>query len=130
MDYIYTTVENAIIQKYTDKTPLLKAGKKYIITLINDEDAGTYNFSFETLMPAKSAEFEKENYVVGVGKSIELSLKTRPQKTTDICKYESSNKSIATVDKNGKITGKKKGTTYITATFTSGVMARTKISVN
>ena len=43
--------------------------------------------------------------------------------------YESSNKEIATVDKNGVIKGKKKGTCYVYAYAQNGVFAKIKVKV-
>ncbi len=44
-------------------------------------------------------------------------------------RYKSSNKKIATVDKNGKIKGKKKGTCYIYVYAINGLMKKVKVTV-
>lgn len=47
----------------------------------------------------------------------------------DVKKYTTSNKKIATVTKSGRVTGKKKGTTYITVKMKSGISAKCKVIV-
>lgn len=46
-----------------------------------------------------------------------------------VSKWTSSNKKIATVDKNGKVTAKAKGTCYITVKMKSGASAKVKVIV-
>ena len=59
------------------------------------------------------------------------SLKVIKKSSTDSIKnYKSSNSSIATVSKSGKITAKKQGTCYITVIMNSGKTAKCKVTVN
>lgn len=46
-----------------------------------------------------------------------------------ISKWISSNKKVVTVDRNGKITAKSKGTCYITVIMKSGASAKVKVTV-
>ena len=50
-------------------------------------------------------------------------------KTHRTIRYESTNKKIATVDKTGKITAKKKGTCYVYAYAQNGINAKIKVTV-
>jgi hypothetical protein len=57
-------------------------------------------------------------------------IKIQSKYTTDsVEKWSTSNKKIATVDKNGKITAKKAGTATITVTMKSGAKASCKVKV-
>jgi uncharacterized protein YjdB len=57
-------------------------------------------------------------------------IKIKSKYTTDsVAKWSTSNKKIATVDKKGKITGKKAGTATITVTMKSGAKASCKVKV-
>lgn len=44
-------------------------------------------------------------------------------------KYKSANNAVATVDKNGKVTGVKAGTTSITISYTGGNSVKVKVTV-
>ena len=60
--------------------------------------------------------------------SVKLGIKKVPSNSTDIITYKTSNKKIATVDANGKVTGKKAGTATITITCGS-VVKKCKVAV-
>ena len=64
--------------------------------------------------------FPKKTYKLTVSKKIA---------TDKVSKWTTSNKKIATVDKNGKITAKATGTCYITVTMKSGTTAKAKVIV-
>lgn len=69
---------------------------------------------------------------VKAGKSIVLKVSVTPDNATKkTVKWSSSDESVATVDKNGKVTAKKAGTVKITAAATdkSGVSATFKLNV-
>lgn len=61
--------------------------------------------------------------VIQVGQKTTAIKLSKKLSTDSVKKWTSSNKKVATVDKNGKITGKKKGKTYITVTMKSGAKA-------
>ena len=63
------------------------------------------------------------------GKTKTLKATMTPKDTTDTVTYTSSNKKVATVDKNGKIKALRAGTTTITAKTTSGKKATCKVTV-
>ena len=68
----------------------------------------------------------KTKAVVVKGKTIRLKAKVTPKQSI---KWSSENKKIATVNKNGKVTGKKGGTTKIIATAKDGTKATCKVTV-
>ncbi len=69
------------------------------------------------------------------GKALKLNAKTVAQSKKSTVKkhvglrYESTNKKIATVNKNGTVVAKKKGTCYVYAFAQNGVFRRIKIVV-
>ena len=75
--------------------------------------------------------FGKKKYKVEVGKTLNLKkkLKISPSDAEVSLKWKSSDKSIAKVDKNGKVTGRKKGTVKITVTASNGVTVTVKVKV-
>ena len=68
----------------------------------------------------------KTKAVVVKGKTIQLKATVTPKQSI---KWSSENKKIATVNKNGKVTGKKGGTTKIIATAKDGTKATCKVTV-
>jgi membrane carboxypeptidase/penicillin-binding protein PbpC len=75
--------------------------------------------------------FDKKSYKLSVGKTLKLKkeLTMLPEGTKAEVKWKSSDKKIATVDENGKVTAKKEGTVTITATASNGVTATVKIKI-
>lgn len=71
----------------------------------------------------------KTSGTVKVGKTLQIKIKSTFPKDDKVKSYTSSNKKVATVDKNGKVTGKKKGTANITVTMKSGAKATFKVTV-
>ena len=62
-------------------------------------------------------------------KSTTIAIKSKTIKSDKVKSYKSSNKSVATVNSKGKVTGKKKGTATITVTMKSGATATFKVTV-
>lgn len=67
--------------------------------------------------------------VYGKTAQIKLTLKDKDGKLQNVS-YTSSDKTIATVDKNGKVKGVKAGTTYVTISYTGGDKVKVKVTVN
>ena len=79
---------------------------------------------------AKSVKLNKKKATLKKGASITLKATVKPTDTTDkTLSWTSSNSKVATVDGNGKVTAKKKGTCVITATTSNGKKAKCKITV-
>ena len=75
--------------------------------------------------------FDKKSYKLPVGKTLKLKkeLTMLPEGTKSELKWKSSDKKIATVDENGKVTAKKAGTVKITVTTSNGLTATVKIKI-
>ncbi len=79
---------------------------------------------------AKSVKMSKTKVSLKVGETTTLKATIKPKNVTDkTVTWKSSNKKVATVDKNGKVTAKKKGTCTITATTSNGKKAKCKVTV-
>lgn len=71
----------------------------------------------------------KKKATINKGKTLKLKAVMTPKNSTDTLTWKSSNKKVAKVDKNGKVTALKKGTAKITVKTTSGKKATCKITV-
>lgn len=85
----------------------------------------------EKKVKVKSIKLNKKTAVVKKGRTIKLKAKFNPTNATNKnVTWKSSNKKIATVDKNGKVKTKKKGTVVITCTTKDGKKtAKCKVKV-
>lgn len=81
-----------------------------------EEDVNQFNH-FQAGISLKSIQLSKSKVTLYVSQNHTLTVKYKPidATVTDKTTWKSSNKKIATVSKNGKITAKKAGTVYITA---------------
>jgi hypothetical protein len=78
---------------------------------------------------AVSVMFRQSTRKIALGKKKTLPLTIRPSISEEVPAFKSLNKKIVTVNKSGKITAKKLGSTYITATILNGKTAKCKITV-
>lgn len=88
--------------------------------------------SVTAAIPVKKLSIESDASSLYVGTTLQLSAVTDPADATDkAVTWKSSNKSIASIDENGLVTGLKPGTVTISATSTDGtkVHANKKITV-
>lgn len=93
---------------------------------------GSTTDSFElTVQPIEAEKISiGKNFNLNVGDSKELNATISPKDTTDkTVTYKSSNSEIATVDKNGNVTGKAKGEAKITATTSNKKSATITVTV-
>lgn len=72
---------------------------------------------------------KKTSATIKVKKYTKIQIKSTVVKGDKVKSYKSSNKKIAKVDKNGKVTGVKKGKATITVTMKSGSTATFKVTV-
>ncbi len=93
----------------------VKPGKVTItVTTANGKKA---TCTVTVVIKLKSFKYAKSSYSVKKGKTITPKLTFSPKDATNKeVTYKSSNTKVATVDKNGKVTAKKKGKVKITAT--------------
>jgi uncharacterized protein YjdB len=78
---------------------------------------------------ATTIKLNKSSASVNAGETVALTAKITPKKTTDTVKWSTSNKTVATVDANGIVTGIKGGTVTITAKTTGGLTATCTVTV-
>ena len=78
-----------------------------------------YSHSHQDL-PATSVRITHKTFTIEKGGSILLYARMTPAESTDYVRWESADKSIATVSASGNVTGKKKGKTDIYAITSSG----------
>ena len=87
----------------------------------------------------KALKLTKSSYSIKAGKTANIKAKVTladkkkkhlPAWHAAKFRYKSYNKKIATVDKNGKIKGKKKGTCYIYVYTINGLMKKVKVTVS
>lgn len=90
----------------------------------------TMNASIHVTPKAVSVMFRQNIRKIGLdSKNKKLPLIIRPSISKEVPTFKSLNKKIVTINKQGKITAKKTGTTYITATLLNGKSAKCKIIV-
>ena len=81
-------------------------------------------------VPVQELKIDKTNESITINGSVTLVAETVPADATDPgITWSSSDDSIAVVDKNGKVTGKKEGSVTITATSSNKKTASCKVSV-
>ena len=113
-----------------DQNGIVTAVKKGTVTIKVKTSGGKVATCKVTVkVPATSVKLNKSSITVKKGATYTLKATAAPSNTTDTITWKTSNKKIATVDKNGKIKGIKKGSVTITATTTSGKKTTCKVTV-
>ena len=92
----------------------------------NGKGSCDLNYSY---MEADSIMYKTKAATLGIKETYTPSYSLSPTGSTDAVSFQSSDKSIATVSKSGKITAKKTGTAVITATCGSGCSSSITIKV-
>ena len=104
------------------------------ISVVTDNDELSYLTVFvtEDKKPDPNPEkikLSKSKATLGAKDKLTLTATLIPLDTQTTLTWTSSNPKVAKVDKNGKITARKKGTATITATADNGVSAKIKVTV-
>ena len=91
----------------------------------------TKNVTVNVKPKAQSISFPETSYKVKVGKKLKLGkeLVVTPSDARVTLTWKSSKTSVATVDKNGVVTGVSKGTTTITVKTSTGLKVKVKVKV-
>ena len=89
----------------------------------------TAECTVRVLQPASSIKVSQPNATIIKGQSLQVSAVMEPSNTTDTYSWSSSNSSVVSVDKNGKITANKAGTAIITASTSRGLTATITVKV-
>ena len=87
-------------------------------------------FNFIENSAATSVSLNKTSLTLDVSKSYTLTKTVSPSNAVTSYAWSSSNTSVATVDKNGKVTAKASGTATITVKTSNGKTANCKVTVN
>ena len=99
------------------------------VTTANGKKA-TCKVTVKKAVKAKSVTLNKSKLSLTKGKTSTLKATIAPATTTDTTlTWTTSNKKVATVNKNGKVTAKAKGTATITVKTSNGKVATCKITV-
>ncbi len=124
---VYVDVYNISNELNLDPHPKAK-GHREIAEIMEE----TLEDTIIAKMPApeaESVELNKTAVNIGIGQSYELKSTVAPSDAVKTVKWSSSDRKIATVDKHGVVTGKKRGTVTITATTPNGLTATCKVNV-
>ena len=119
-----------------DKNGKVKGIKKGTATITavtaDGKKTATCKVTVKNPVKVKSVKLNRKTASVKKGKSIKLKATISPKNaTTKNVTWKSSNKKVATVDKNGKVKGIKKGTATVTVTTKDGKKkAVCKVTVN
>ncbi len=105
--------------------------------VVTAKKAGTATITVKTSSGKKATckitvpgvKLKKTSATVKVGKTTKIQIKSKTVKNDKVKSYKSSDKTIATVDKKGKVKGIKAGKATITVTMKSGATATFKVTV-
>ena len=95
-----------------------------------EEYAKDNGFKFIEISDPTSVSLNKTSLALEIGKSYTLTKTVSPSNAVTSYTWSSSNTSVATVDKNGKVTAKASGTATITVKTSNGKTANCKVTVN
>lgn len=143
LKFSFKSTDSSILSvKQTSSTSCKYTGVSYGTAKISvkvTDDSGFLGFLFEksttinlkiSVTPyAVSVKFNHAVRTVSINHKIKLSTTIRPSISEEVPTFESSSTKIARVTQKGKVTGKKEGTAYITATLNNGKSAKCKILV-
>ena len=123
--------ENSItgINRLNYNTISVKKGTYYVKIINRSDSTLEYKFKLSINVPSIKVKLNKAKITLKKGKTYKLKATMKPAKTTDKLKWKSRNKKVATVNSKGLVKAKKKGTTYITVTTTSGLTKKCKVIV-
>lgn len=116
-----------------DKNGLVKGKAKgdAVITCKVKSSGQSYSLKAEVhvIAPAKTVSIPDNTMQLKVGETVALTYKVSPSSSNDKITWNSDDKTVAAIDKNGKLTAKKVGITKITAVTLSGVKDTISVAV-
>lgn len=104
-----------------------KAGET-IITVQSEENL-LQQCKVKVLQPCESFTFSPNSYTMASGDTYTPKLNLKPADTTDTFTWNSFNTGVATIDRDGVISAKKAGVSYIVGTAQSGATAIMQLTV-
>lgn len=120
----------AAVNRKTGKITAKKTGKAIItVTMKSGAKARCEVKVQKGSVKTKKLSFSKKEISLKKGKTYKLSVVRSPITATDKLKFYSSKKSVVTVNSDGTIQGKKKGTAVITVKSSGGKMAKIRVKV-
>ena len=126
--YVYAKRNgNTTITIETDDGKASATVKVYISAY--DEDDEYYDSTLRNIYITYDDEILKDKFEVMEKATIQLGIKASPSSASKKVNWRSSNKKIATVDSNGKVTGVTPGTCTVYATSTSNSSKRDSITI-
>lgn len=112
------------------KVTAKKVGKAIITITMKSGAEAKYTVKVQKgKVVTKSLKLNKKSYTLKKGAGFTLSVTRNPITATEKLTFSSSNKKVATVDKNGKVIAKKKGKATITVKTSNGKKATCKVTV-
>lgn len=121
--------ESVAIVDENGKVTALKEGKT-TITVTSGEFKDSYKLEVKEI-PITGMEINVDSTTMEEGEELQLNVAFTPENTTDSKNliYVSSDESVVTVDKNGKLTAIKPGTAIITVVAENGLKTQVKLTV-
>lgn len=112
------------------KVTAKKTGKATITVTMKSGAKAKYTVKIQKgKVTTKSLKLNKSKCTLKKGKTFTIKVTRNPITATEKITYSSSDKKVATVDKKGKITAKKKGKATITVKASNGKKASCKVTV-
>lgn len=93
------------------------------------DETETIKAKFNVTPKAVSVRFHAKQKTLAVQSTVKLAMTIRPSISKETPVFQTQNNKIASVSSKGVVTGKKVGSTYITATIQNGNTAKCKILV-
>ena len=113
------------------KVTAKKAGTATITVTTANGKTASCNVTVQAVQAVPtSVSLNKTSLALEIGKSYTLTKTVSPSNAVTSYTWSSSNTSVATVDKNGKVTAKASGTATITVKTSNGKTANCKVTVN
>ncbi len=110
----------------------IKAGTANITVKTSNGKTATIKVTVKKPTPIKSVKLNKKTLKLELNKTYQLKATINPSSTTDskVLSWSTSNKKVAIVDKNGKITAVGGGSATITVTTPNKKKAKVKVTVS
>ena len=110
----------------------IKAGTANITVKTSNGKTATIKVTVTKPTPIKSVKLNKKTLKLELNKTYQLKATINPSSTTDskVLSWSTSNKKVAIVDKNGKITAVGGGSATITVKTANGKKAKVKVTVS